>query len=68
MKTCKECRFCHIEEVHTGIAGGGMREEFQCRRHAPQIIHGSGTGWSDRLFPEVQHDTWCGEYEEESKR
>lgn len=36
-----------------------------CRRRAPQIVHGTGTGFSTQKFPIVSEVDWCGEYAKE---
>ena len=33
-----------------------------CRRYAPKRTHGVGTDESDRLWPLVVSDYWCGEH------
>jgi hypothetical protein len=53
---CKNCKFFLMDD---GEPLGG-----ECRKHAPQMLSGSGTGWSDKLFPFVKPDWWCGEFEE----
>ena len=34
----------------------------ECRRYAPRMFSGSGTGWSGQLFPLVKEMDWCGEF------
>ena len=35
---------------------------YQCRRYAPRRLHGVGTGASDKMFPVMRLDDWCGEF------
>lgn len=59
-KICSTCEF-HLalgdepEDPTTRI--------LECRKHAPTVISGSGTGWSDRLWPYVSYKDWCGDWE-----
>ena len=59
---CKNCMyftFDFIKQYQTNEED----KRFQCRRNAPQILCGSGTGWSGQLFPIVRENDWCGQYE-----
>lgn len=59
---CKTCNTffndVHIHEL----------EEGECRKYAPRVVHGSGTGWSDTRFPTVDFNDWCGEHSDEEKK
>ena len=55
--SCVKCRF-YKAVLHTEYEPAG-----ECRRHAPTMLSGSGTGWSDKLFPGVNEGDWCGEFE-----
>lgn len=56
MPKCHECFYFAI--------GMNMAEKqlLECRRYAPRVIHGSGTGWSDSKWPKVEKYDWCGEF------
>lgn len=47
---CFSCRFYYFSRK-------------ECRRYAPRMISGSGTGWSDQLWPEALPEDYCGEFE-----
>ena len=34
----------------------------ECRRYAPNILMGSGAGYSDQKFPHTLESYWCGEF------
>lgn len=53
---CENCKFFFIDVVD-GFETGC------CRRFAPRILHGSGTGYSSQRFPVVGVNEWCGEYD-----
>ena len=57
-KTCTNCIFSGTE-----IISG--EKAMVCKRYAPRIISGSGTGWSGQIFPVVSSDEWCGELVED---
>jgi hypothetical protein len=52
---CKNCKF--FDETYERAEGVGA-----CRRYAPRLVSGVGTGYEERLFPLVVDDDWCGEY------
>ena len=35
----------------------------ECRRYAPRMICGAGTGFANWEWPKVNHDSYCGEFE-----
>ena len=53
---CYNCRYFRITNE------GTEEQVFECRRYAPHVLSGSGTGWSKQLFPYIYADDWCGEY------
>jgi hypothetical protein len=53
--TCTNCFFSGTE-----IISG--EEAMVCKRYAPRIISGSGTGWSGQNFPVVSSNELCGEH------
>jgi len=55
---CLNCRFSGVDNID------GFKA-LVCRRYAPRILSGSGTGWSKQNFPVISTDVWCGEYEED---
>jgi len=60
---CKNCKFFTVDTIDPQYD-----EKFsQCRRHAPQMLSGSGEGWSGQIFPKVKETYWCGEFERDSK-
>ena len=61
MYICKKCVYFTFDYIEQN----GEEKSFQCRRYAPRIIMGSGTGWSGQLFPKVKETDWCGEFESE---
>lgn len=61
---CEDCRWFWI----TPVDKLADKPESKCRRYAPQILHGSGAGWSDKKWPDVNYDDWCGEYEFQSSK
>lgn len=66
-KRCRNCMFANIvaEKLPEGDTYQLVRLE--CRRYAPRMISGSGTGWSDTLFPEMMPEDWCGEWKRREK-
>jgi len=58
------CDKCLYSERRTEVDMLISHPEFklECRRHAPTLLLGSGTGWSSQLFPFVNPDNWCGEF------
>lgn len=64
---CKSCVFLHVDMKDLELVTG-QYPEFQCRKFAPRILHGVGEGWSDRMFPIVTSDTWCGEWQSDETR
>jgi hypothetical protein len=57
---CTECKFFKVVAINT------ENQKFECRRYAPRVIHGAGTGWADQSFAFIADplDTLCGEFEE----
>ena len=59
-ESCKNCKFwkrgTNISDGEKVIEGG------LCLRHAPTMLSGSGSGWSDQLWPATKPTDWCGEY------
>jgi len=53
-KTCPNC-------VH-GQQSKQKTDKIECHFHAPAILHGSGAGWSDTKWPEMDYDEWCEEF------
>jgi len=60
MRTKGSCSACWF----SNITKDEERDEvyLECRKHAPTILSGSGTGWSHQLFPKVKAEYWCGEF------
>ena len=58
-RDCGHCRYVNLREDIPYHELGHL----ECRRHAPQMLSGSGTGWSEQLFPFVRTDDWCGEFQ-----
>ena len=59
-ETCENCEFWQI--VFKGDSA--EPENFgECRKYAPRILSGSGTGWSDQHWPHINKNQWCGEWE-----
>ena len=54
---CNECFYSGWD-----IVDGERETVMVCKRYAPRIIHGSGTGWSSQQFPIVSSENWCGEF------
>ena len=65
MKKCKDCKWLY--DVTPTNSELPPLPQYECRRYAPQILHGSGTGWSDKKWPTVKQDDWCGEFEAEAE-
>lgn len=60
IRACGNCRFSNvIDKDHSQKEDGFSLE---CRRYAPRVICGSGTGFKEWEFPAVKASTWCGEY------
>lgn len=70
-KTCENCEFWEYDEkltkTYTEIAPERLGWGF-CRKNAPRILYGSGTGWSDKKWPEQKYNEWCGEHKEREKK
>ena len=60
-KTCKNCRYFYYTTKPNSNQDGLELDKSECRRYAPRVIHGSGTGWANDLFANVSPDDWCGE-------
>jgi len=60
MGKCKSCKFLGVQ-AHA--MGKKVDAEPACRRHAPYIIAGTGTGYVGELYPVVNPETdWCGDW------
>jgi len=59
---CEDCKYFD-DGIVTQPNAVDMDIAPHCRRYAPRIICGGGTGWSNQLFPKVHPDDWCGEFE-----
>lgn len=57
-KICRNCKFYTVDKIELTI----IDKYPQCRRYAPRMLSGSGTGWSGDLFPKVDETFWCGEF------
>jgi hypothetical protein len=56
----QNCSTCfYIQNIRDETTGEPKAE---CRRHAPQMLSGSGSGWSNQLWPYVKPTDWCGEW------
>ena len=53
---------CEVCWHHESISGNDRQVE--CRFHAPQCLHGSGTGWSDQKWSIVHKSDWCSKHSE----
>jgi len=63
--TCKDCTFFGVEVVEKGAWSSADSDLLQCRKYAPRVLHGSGTGWANQRWAEVNPAVdWCGELEE----
>lgn len=66
-RRCDKCEFwgeLSKEDLPDGVYFTMATGE--CRKKAPRIIHGSGTGWSNQKWPYTQYDRWCGEFKEKT--
>lgn len=62
---CENCKwFCDVTPEDNQFP---PVPQFECRRYAPRILHGSGAGWSDTKWPKVSPGDFCGEFEEAKK-
>ena len=64
--TCKYCYFFNKDGYVDILDSNNVKNE--CRRYAPQMLSGSGTGWSNQLFPNVKESDWCGEFLSDSEK
>ena len=58
-QNCENCKFYNVLHDIKEWQDG------ECRRYAPRHISGVGTGYEEKLFPEVKVHDWCGEWKEE---
>ena len=56
--TCEACVFADMSTTFNP-------QTCECRRYAPRVLHGSGTGWSNDKFPTMNITDWCGEQRED---
>jgi hypothetical protein len=61
-KNCANCQHYKIGEYKEPALGKNEDISGHCRRYAPIMLSGTGTGWSDQLFPRVDDNYWCGEF------
>lgn len=56
-----------MEEIYDSYEGEDtvIGYKYRCRRYAPRMIYGAGTGFKNWEHPEVKGDHWCGEYQKE---
>jgi len=61
----KKCKYCvhSMKRDETDKLCDHPEFAFECRKHAPTLLSGSGTGWSSQLFPFVHTDDWCSEFD-----
>lgn len=52
---CTDCFWCMVRD-----------NKRECHFNAPQIVSGSGSGWSDQSWPIVQPNDYCSEHEEKT--
>jgi len=52
-RKCENCKF--FEDIN---------KWGHCRRYAPRHISGVGTGYEEKMWPEVKSYDWCGEFQE----
>lgn len=61
MKRCKDCKwFWDVtpkDEVLPPVP------QYECRRYAPQKLHGVGAGYEEKKWPSVNLNDFCGEFE-----
>jgi hypothetical protein len=57
---CKTCKFLSQKFNNQAFFPAGCTQG-RCRRHAPLKTVG---GWPGSGYPIVDHDEWCGDYEE----
>ena len=56
-----KCKDCIYSKKNTKKdLENDYKKAYQCRIRPPQIIHGTGTGWSNQQFPDMNADDWCG--------
>ena len=59
MKLCESCKWW--VKKHEPCGDG------ECRRYAPRIICGAGTGFARWEWPTTRNSSGCGEWEEKSR-
>lgn len=66
MNDCKSCRFFHTLMIQeSGFDDTVAAAGFECRRYAPRMICGAGTGYAQGVWwPRASPDDWCGEFED----
>ena len=66
---CENCSFLSFGYTdQLDVSQGGSTENkkvFNCRRNAPQVFYGSGSGWSGQMFPIIGDPSsfWCGDFQ-----
>ncbi len=51
MEKCIGCHWCANKD-----------NKFKCHFNPPMVVGGSGTGWSDTIWPMVYPDDYCSEW------
>jgi hypothetical protein len=64
---CKSCRWWNKARRATwndcGPSGGYLVEHAQCRRYAPGRVTNKNDAVPDRVWPHVNANDWCGDFE-----
>lgn len=63
-KICANCRYSCFGAYKEATKYEAEKESWHCRRYAPRIIAGVGTGSSHDIFPLIRENDWCGEWKE----
>lgn len=59
-RTCQNC-------AHGQVAKDN--EKFiECHFHAPQCVHGVGTGYENGKWPMMDYDEWCEDFSLHARR
>ena len=58
MKAEQICQTCE----YFFVGGSDTIPILECRRYAPRMVCGTGTGFKDWKWPNVNHDEFCGEW------
>lgn len=58
-----KCENCKWHKVITDRGDRVTIEYLECHRHAPRKLHGTGTGYDSEVWPQVERDDFCGEFE-----